>query len=263
MNKPKPKTTRALKSSAGFTLVEVLLAITILATIMGVITASTISMFNTRELLQQRAERTQMVHNALDRISRELAMAYMAGPEHGGEELPGTPPPPVSADSADAVRRDEPVQFGLIGKEESVHFTSFAHTRTQPNERASHHAEIGYFIRSERDDDAGGIVKRLMRREDTTLDDKLDRGGSIQVMLPEIEELKLEYWDPGAVRLGTLEELAQGRWVSDWDTTRREFSGRLPSRVRITITLPPQPGQRDSEVFTTQTQIATSEVLEF
>lgn len=251
------------RHNAGFTLVEVMLAITILALIMGIVTTSTMTMFNTREMLQQRYERSQLVHNALERMSRELAMAYIAGPEHGGEALPGSPPPPVSAESADAVRRDEPVQFGFIGKDNVVNFTSFAHVRTQPDERSSHHAEIGYIVKRERDDDVGGLVSRLYRREDTTLDDNLERGGALQIMLPQIEELKLEYWDSGPVKLGTLEELAEGRWVRDWDTTRRDYSGRLPSRVRITLTLPPLPGQRDSETFTTQTQIGTSEVLEF
>ena len=256
-----PSRSRSRSRSRGFTLIEVLLAITILATIMGVITASTMSMFNTRELLQLRYERSQMANNALDRMARELAMAYMAGPEHGGEDLPDDPREPLTADDPDAQRRGERVKFGFIGRKDSVHFTSFAYVRTQPNERASHHAEIGYTLRANRD--SGALARQLVRREDTSLDSNLERGGNLQVMLPEIERLELEYWDAGPVRLGTMEEIAEGRWVKDWDTTRREHSGRLPTRVRIRLTLPPLPGQRDSEVFMTQTQIGTSEVLEF
>ena len=48
-----------------------------------------------------------------------------------------------------------------------------------------------------------------------------------------------------------------------WDTTRREQAGRLPTRVRITLVLPPTSRMEDPETFTTQAQIYTTEVLEF
>lgn len=254
------------KYARGFTLIEVMLAITILATIMGIIAATTSSMFNTRELLSARYERMQMARNAMNRMSSEFAMAYIAGPDHGGEEIPGQL---VGGNNAGGnndepiVRTQEQIQFAFIGKDDRVNFTAFAHVRTQPNEKASHNAEIGYYIRSERDAATGRIVRQLVRREDTTLDGDVTRGGVVYVMVPEVEDVTFEYWDTGAVKLGTVEEVAEGRWVKDWDTTRREFAGRLPTRVRITLELPPQEGQRDKEVFVTQTQVHVTEVLEF
>lgn len=252
-------------SNAGFTLAEVLIAISILVSITALMWVAISSMFNSRAFFEERAERFQIVRNAMGRMSQELASAYVAGPQHGGEEIPGEErdPTELNEEEAQAAFSREPIQFGMIGKDNRVDFTAFAHVRTQPNELTSHHSEISYFIRRERDDATGEFVEALVRREDTSPDDRLERGGTIFVMIPEVEDVKFEYWDPGQVQLGTLEEIAEGRWITEWDTTRRDFAGRLPSRMRITVTLPGQRDGDDAEKFSTQVQIATTEVLEF
>lgn len=252
-------------SQAGFTLVEVLIAISILVSLTALMWITISSVFQAREYFGQRYERFQIVRNAMGRMTTELSSAYMAGPMHGGEELPGEErdPTELSEEEIQRLFMTEPIQFGFIGKDDRVDFTSFAHVRTQPNERSSHHAEISYFVRRERDDVTGDFVQQLVRREDISPDDDITRGGTIFVMVPEVEEVEFEYWDAGQVQVGTMEEVAEGRWVKDWDTTRREYAGRLPTRVKITVTLPPQRDGDDDEIFTTQTQIGATEVLEF
>lgn len=254
------------RASAGFTLVEVLIAVSIMAAISVVVWASISNMFETRDFLEERYERFQMVRLSMNRMATELGGSYLAGPAHGGEPLPGEPEDLSNEDPEDerGAKRDmrEPVQFGMIGRADRVDFTSLAHIRTLDGERASYHSEIGYFVRRGFAED-GRPVQQLMRRHDTTLDDNIQRGGSVYLMVPEIESIKFEYWDAGEVQLGTVKELAQGRWISEWDTTRRQFSGRLPTRIRITLTLPAQGPRSRAEVFTTQTQIAMTEVLEF
>ena len=258
---------RRAPHNAGFTLVEVLIAVGILAGISAAMGLSMQSMFSTRDYFEERYERFQIARNALNRMSAEIASAYMAAPEHGGEPIPGEEPDgqDTSDDGQAELERlqREPIQFGFIGRDDTMSFSSFAHVRTQDGERNSHHAEIGYFVRREQDEDTGRQVQRLMRREDTTYDDDITKGGTIYVMIPEIEEVEFEYWDAGPVRLGTAEEIAQGRWVSEWDTTRTEFAGRLPTRVRIKVTLPPQSARSRADVFTTQAQLGVTEVLEF
>ncbi len=251
----------------GFSLVEVMIAVSILAGISAVMGLSMNAMFSTRDYFEERYERFQIARNALNRMSAEVASAYMAGPEHGGEPIPGEEPDARSGgeeDQAEVERlQREPVQFGFIGRDDSMNFTSFAHLRTQDGERNGHHAEIGYFLRREQDEDTGRTVERLMRREDTTYDSDITKGGTIYVMIPEVKDVEFEYWDSGQVRQGTAEEIAQGRWVSEWDTTRTEFAGRLPTRVRMKVTLPPQSERSRDDVFVTQAQLGVTEVLEF
>lgn len=254
--------------NAGFTLVEVMLAVAILAALTALMWASIANMFTTRDIVEERAERYHQVRVTMNRMVKEIASAYMAGPEFGAEELPGED---LFAGLSDEELADEQafessgnprIQLGMIGRDDELHFTSFAHVRTMDRERSSDHAEIAYFVRRGKNEE-GDSVKMLMRREDTTADDRLDKGGIVYKMLPDIEEIEFEYWDPGSVELGTFEEIAQGRWVKDWDTTRREQAGRLPTRVRIRLTLPAPNERSQPEVFVSQAEILTTEVLEF
>jgi general secretion pathway protein J len=259
---------RSNRHRRGFTLVEVLIAVTIVATLMVIVWASVVNIFETRDFMGQRHERFQIVRLSMNRMAMEISGAYIAGPEHGGEPIPGEEDFDLrNLDDDDSAPRNrgafrEPVQFGMIGRADRLHFTSFAHVRTLEGQKASHHAQIGYFTRRRTTDD-GRSVLSLMRRENTHFDDDLTRGGTVYVMVPEIESIRFEYWDPGVAELGTMREMAQGRWISDWDTTRRDFAGRLPLRVRITMTLPPQGPRARAETFTTQTTIYVTELLEF
>jgi general secretion pathway protein J len=253
------------RGQRGFTLVEVLIAVSILVGLTAMMWAAINSIFNAREYFEARYERFQIVRNSMGRMTNELSAAYMAGPQHGGEEIPGQErdPTQLTEEEVQAAFANDPIQFGFKGSDERVDFTAFAHVRKQDREPTSQHAEISYFMRRERDDATGRFVTQLVRREDPSPDDKLDSGGTIYVMIPEIEEIEFEYWDAGEVRVGTLEEVAEGRWIQEWDTTRRDFAGRLPTRVKIKVTLPPQNERSEPEIFTTQVQLATTEVLEF
>lgn len=253
------------RSQRGFTLIEVMIAITILAVIMGAVGAMSRTTFNTRDILNERFERYQVVRNAMNRMSTEISMAFIAGPDHGGEEIPGAPTREQTDEEELAARSRDPIQYAFIGRRDKLNFTSFAHMRTQPDERSGYSAEIGYEVRSTRDPQTRELVKSLVRREDVSLDDKVERGGRVYTMIPRLEDVKFEYWDAGAARVGedSRDTVTQGRWVSEWNTTRNDQAGRLPPRVRITVILPPMQGRRATETFQTQTQIGVTEVLEF
>ena len=252
-----------MRRSRGFTLIEVLLAVTILATLTAISWAAVGQMFKTEDIVSERHERYRMVRLAMNRMSNEISMTYLAGPDHGGEIIPGEEIfDNEDEDQSEYDRYFEPVQFGMIGRDDYVHFTSFSHVRTLEDEKASHHAQVGYFLDSHRNEE-GDVVTRLRRRLNTNFDDDLTRGGTVQTMIPEVEDLSFEYWDAGEPELGTDREIAQGRWVTEWDTTNRQFGGRLPTRVRITLTLPPQGPRGDSETFVTQTTLGMPELLEY
>ena len=258
-----------IRKGRGFTLVEVLLAISILAALTLLAWGAMNQMFISEQVVEERQERDRMVRLAMNRMAMEMSMAYIAGPEYGGEPIPGEDDPfdlmgddEEESDAWAGSAFDEPVQFGMIGGDDYVHFTSFAHRRIMEGERASHHAQIGYFVDNHTNDD-GDVVRRLRRRSSTEFDDDLSRGGTVHTMIPEIEDIRFQYWDPGEAELGTEQEVVDGRWVSDWDTTRREFAGRLPTRVKITLTLPAPGPRARPQIYTTQTTLGVSEMLEY
>jgi len=258
---------RERRGERGFTLLEVLISVGLLAGITTLMWVTINNMFQARDFVTEQYERYQVVRVALDRMSTEIASAYLASAAHGAE-----PDPEERATAAaragnggnnnqrPARTRREPVEFGMKGRSDELNFTSFAHTRTTADERASHHAEIGYSLMKTRVD--GELVESLVRREDTTLDDDITEGGKVYTLIPRVEELEFEYWDPGEVDLGTREEMGRGSWVDDWDTEDSQFEDRLPFRVRITITLPPLNPRGESQTFTTQTEIKTHQELD-
>lgn len=259
---------RRTSTNAGFTLVEVMIAVAILAALTALMWASIANMFKMRDVVEERAERYHQVRLTMNRMVKEIAAAYVAGPEFGAEELPGEDAlvglseEEIADEQAFESSGKQRLQLGMIGRDDSLNFASMAHVRTMDRERSSDHAEIGYFVRRGKNEE-GETVNMLMRREDVTADDRIDKGGLVYTMLPDVEDIEFEYWDPGTVDLGTFEEIAQGRWVKDWDTTRREQGGRLPTRIRITLTLPAPNNRSEQEVFVTQSEIHVTEVLEF
>lgn len=251
------------RKKKGFTLIEVLIAIAILSALSIIAWTSINQIFTTQQLVTERHERYRMARLAMNRMAQEISMAYIAGPDFGGEIIPGEEI--LYEDDEDFQmaqwRGREPIQFGMIGRDDHVDFSSFGHVRTLEDEPASHHGVIGYYLERGYDED-GRVVNRLMRRSSTEFESDLTRGGTVYVMIPEVERLKIEYWDPGEPELGTEREIALGRWVNEWDSTSRRFAGRLPTRVRISLTLPAR-GPRDRpEVFVTQTTIEMTELLE-
>lgn len=265
MERPQRQSDRWDRSERGFTLLEVLISVGLLAGLTTIMWVTINNMFETRDRITDQYQRYQVMRVALDRMTTEISSAYDASAAHGAE--PDAEEKAKRAKKAkkkggqqQALAQREPVEFGMRGRSDELHFTSFAHTRTTKDERASHHAEIGYSIQRTRQD--GDLVKSLVRREDTTFDDDITEGGKVYVLIPRIESIEFEYWDPGEVELGTQEESARGNWVDEWDSSDARQEDRLPYRVRITITLPPLGPRGEPQEFVTQTEIQTNQELD-
>lgn len=264
------------RTERGFTLIEVLISMSILAGLTAIMWVAIKNIFDTRDFITERYERFQIMRVALDRMNTEIASAYLAGPSFGAERRFDDKRDATGSGSGGSARQQteeaqrealeaerEPVAFGMRGEEDELHFTTFAHMRTVEGERTSHHAEIGYYLKEVEKKRGEGTVQSLVRRIDTTYDDDITEGGEVYTLVPNVEDVEFEYWDPGDIELGTEEELGQGSWTRTWDTSQREHYKRLPTRVKITITLPAQGPRGEEETFTTQTRIMTSQRLEF
>jgi general secretion pathway protein J len=222
---------RDRRRAQGFTLIEVMVAVTILAIVTTLTWASFKQTFSTKSAIEAQAGRYRTVRLALDRMSRELSMMYVSQDE----------------DTSQPERRTR-----LVGKHhndlDEVTFSYFGHQRLYQDANEADTALIGYYSARDRDDSR---KTNLMRRETRRLSNyKIDdQPGEADIVCDDVIKLKLDYWDH-----------RDKQWRDEWVTTSADGQpDRLPSKIRITLTVR---DERGKEVpFQTETRVALSEPL--
>ena len=193
------------RRAAGFTLLEVLIAIAIFAMIGAMVWYSIAQTFRTIENVRADSDTMRQARQVTSRVPHEISLAY----------LPFNLSP-TAAVKWEFVAEDE-------GDTDRVRFDALAHTKLYQDANESDQAEIEYYCES--DPKRSGTYK-LYRREDAVVDDRPEEGGTPFVMAEGVKEFQLEYYDP-----------QRDEWVDAWDTTRTDHSNRLPYAVRMTLTL--------------------------
>jgi general secretion pathway protein J len=208
----------------GFTLMEVMIAVAITAMIGVLIASSFTSSFRAKELVEGEAGNYRMLRGAANRMCREIGAAFVS-------------------DRYDVKRYrdqyDRPTNF--IGARDRLLFTSLAHERLYTDAKESDQMVVEYSVKSSTDRQARGR-RDLIRRENPIIDEKMDRGGTEDVLFEGIRQLEFAYWDSD-----------KKEWLNEWDTRRTDKKSILPTRVKITIRAL---DENDREVrYITQTRV--------
>ncbi len=217
----------------GFTLLEVILAVTVLALIGTMIYGGFSQTALNKARIEKDVDESRVVHMALARMTRELQMAFVSTHVNPSLDL-------------------RPSNTAFIGKDngrdDRIDFTSFSHRRLYRNAPESDQNEISYFVTEHPDDPD---VKVLARREQNRIDDDPRRGGKSQILVENIEEFNVEYYDP------LLTE-----WVQTWDTVNTLGQpNRLPTQVRIRLAIQDPRRSSKSRVFGTRVSLPMTYAL--
>ncbi len=213
---------RGMQSARAMTLIEVMIAVAIMG-MLGLMSYGAIrSLSLGRKAEMVRADRIRQGREALSRITRELQSAYLTGHY----------PPAISQ----ATRKT-----AFIGEAGSkfarLDFAAFAHRRVESGVPESDQAELGYFGAD--NPDAPGKTD-LMRREQSPIDMEPTRGGNVDVLAEDIEELQFKYFDG----------IAQ-KWVDRWDSADTNGApNRLPVYVHVLIRMAAEPNGKPVELET-------------
>lgn len=193
----------------GFTLLELLVAISILAMVSVLIYGAFSSMRKTKEGLERIQDRYREGRIAMQRITRELSGAYLS------LHVP-TDPSLLVVSTAFVGTRGNPA--------DRVDFNAFANMRRDRDVHESDQAEISYFGSANPD---GSGTTDLVRRVSTRPDHEPTKGGRVEVLATNIDLFELEYLDA-----------TTGLWTETWDSTQTVGQpGRIPYQIRVTLVL--------------------------
>jgi general secretion pathway protein J len=216
-------TRRSTAGQTGMTLIEIMVAVGVLSMISVTIWSATSQTSRTRTVVIDSHERLHQIRVAFDFLTRDLQSTFLS--QHRAPMEPTHDTIFIGEDH---------------GSEDRVDFASFSHQRRYFNAKESDQCEIGYFVEEDPDNPE---QKNLIRREAPLLDPEPLEGGQYLVLIQDIAEFNLEYYD-----------LPMEEWQDEWDTTSATGEvGLLPHFIRIRIVSHNRRGEEVS--FGTQIQV--------
>lgn len=200
---------RARRRRLGFTLIEVLISIAILAAITSLLFGAFSALKRSKDGLSRVQDRQREARLAMARITRELQSAYLSAHMPLNQAL-------LVQKTIFKGERGTPA--------DRVDFTAFANKRLDKNSHVSDQCELSYFGSPNPD---GSGTTDLVRRIDTEIDLEPTKGGKIEVLATDIDLFDLQYLDAQT-----------GQWQETWDTTQTTGQpDRLPLQVRVILVL--------------------------
>lgn len=250
-------------NSQGFTLIELMITITILGTL-TVLTAQTIQQsIKSKVKLQDQVDDVSHLRDAMRLIERDINLAYhyqdvekeiyelvkkqnttgtqqaqqAANPAFGGFGQPPIAQQPQSniygaydpfASTRELKRKDPSTNF--IGAIDSVNFPTSNNARYLKNSLQADVIEVGYTLKECKSlKEGSGTSKCIWRRSGNFVDDDVTKGGDEVVLLENVTEFKLRYIGKG-----------KQEWVDAWRSdeggdavTKKNF----PEAVEVSITI--------------------------
>ncbi len=214
----------------GFTLIEVMVAASILAVMGAIVFGSFERAYKEKQEVEAVDDRYAQVRGALDRMASEISVAFLS--EH--------------FDRTRYQQRPTLFKGKDDGDDDQLIFTALANERFEPDEKTSDQVVLKYSL----DRDPDGDYQSLYRRTNPIIDENAERKGRRQVLCEHVKGLDFKYWDS-----------TQNDWVDEWDASKPEHDGVLPERVKITLKVVDTDGKVLK--FTTQTPIMLTKSLDF
>lgn len=226
-----------IHSRSGFTLVEILIALTILSTI-SILVARTVSQgMKAKAKIQEQIDNVSRLRDAIRLIEKDVNRAFhyrdvereIAALIKKKKVTPGqvvTPEPPTPA--PEATRVDPETHF--MGQTEEMSFVTMNTGQVFQDNSQADFIEVGYRLSDCKSlKEAKSSGKCLWRRTSIAVDTDVTKGGKEVVLLDNIQEFKLSYFGKG-----------KQDWNSAWKSDAggdAVTKGAFPELVEVSITV--------------------------
>lgn len=250
-----------MRRQRGFTLIEVIVAMAIMAFLALFTVESIQQALRTKTKVQGEIDKNSMLRDALRVMERDINMAFnyrdinvqlfnMAqrerekaaraklGKAGTGAAGPGGSPggfvggSVAGSEGLDPERfkqKPEKIETQFIGEASELAFTSLSNIRITEDSPISSQAEIGYKLKScRRRSTQESSSQCLWRRISNYIHEDITKEGQETVLLENVTDFKLRYLGPGR----------DGEWVDTWISNERgddQTKNKFPYAVEITI----------------------------
>lgn len=188
-----------LKNRKGFTLIEIMVGVSILAGMSLIIYSTLNSSLKGNARVIKKQDLVHSVRTGFELISNDIAQAFQANAAFKGP--------------------NSEAMSGFKGDSESLNFSTFSHHHIIKDVRDTDQVSVGYFLKK---NDQGKTD--LVRRESTTLTPKLDEGGKAYAIIDNVKSVKFEFYD-----------LEKTEWLSEWDSLDITRNNKIPSAVKVNM----------------------------
>ncbi len=217
---------RNLYGKAGFTLLEVLVAILIFGVVMTSLFISFRSLMFEPEGIKQTLSREEIARSALDRMISDLYAIHVS--------LPPLYRPPETNDPPHPHRLVGQIDFAVRQEFSRLRFSSLAHLPMRNTQREGI-AQIVYYIQAEADETY--VLRRADHLEPYPLSSELEND---PVLCEGIRSLTFRFVDE------------EGDVYEIWNSDAKEFDHAMPSSIRVRLELE---GEETPFVFETQVRL--------
>ena len=232
-------------SKKAFTLIEVILAISILATMTVLVATSLGNALKARTKIQAEVQDVSGLRDAIKIMRADLYQAYnhydfekeiidtAKKPTPGQPVRPGNPitdGPWNTGNLATARenRREDP-KTDFVGETEQVNFVTLNNGRFLANDIQADFVEVGYALKGCKNLTKDTSSQCLFRRVQKILDADVTKGGTESVLLENVKEFKLRYTGD-----------SKKDWQKEWKTVGGQddsVKGIFPDAVEITLAI--------------------------
>jgi prepilin-type N-terminal cleavage/methylation domain-containing protein len=231
-----------VKDRLGFTLLEVMIAVTILATLTLFAGTTIRSWIKMKVKIQKDIDRWSEVYNAVRSIERDVSLAFnyrdinaevekkikenqkKSGSDSRDDDTP--PPQAFNPSAGDGEETKKLTQF--IGTNKDLHFSALNHVRKIINAKESDQSETGYFLKKCKSRANPEITSNcLWRRSSIIIDDDVTEGGTAVPLLENVSNFELQYYG-----------VEKDDWVNSWKSLGSGdalIEGKFPHAVKIKL----------------------------
>ncbi len=227
------------KKNSGFTLIEVILAISILSTLTVLTTQALSRALKAKVKIQTEVDDVSGLRDTMRMIRTDVNLAFhyrdfeqeisdLVNKPAASPTIATPTVPPAPTKVRENKRIDPTTDF--VGTEDQMNFVTMNNSRITANSRQADFIEVGYSLKDCRNlTDPSKSSKCLYRRTQLIVDDNVSEGGTEVVLLENISEFKLRYIGEG-----------KQDWVSTWKTNNggdAATKGRYPELVEVSMAI--------------------------